>query len=82
MQWEDVDRYCEFPEQSEVLAELMNLPEQLKTVIYLHYIEGYKAAEIAGMLGITLNAVKKRLQRGREKLKLLLGGEHALSPHA
>ena len=82
VQWEDVDRYCEFPEQSEVLAELMNLPEQLKTVIYLHYIEGYKAAEIAGMLGITLNAVKKRLQRGREKLKLLLGGEHALSPHA
>lgn len=82
VQWEDVDRYCEFPEQSEVLAELMNLPEQLKTVIYLHYIEGYKAAEIAGMLGITLNAVKKRMQRGREKLKLSLGGEHALSPHA
>ena len=81
VQWEDVDRYCEFPEQSEVLAELMNLPEQLKTVIYLHYIEGYKAAEIAGMLGITLNAVKKRMQRGREKLKLSLGGEHALSPH-
>jgi len=80
--WEDADRYCEFPEQSEVLAELMNLPEQLKTVIYLHYIEGYKAAEIAGMLGITLNAVKKRMQRGREKLKLSLGGEHALSPHA
>ena len=54
----------------------------MKTVIYLHYIEGYKAAEIAGMLGITLNAVKKRMQRGREKLKLSLGGEHALSPHA
>ena len=34
------------------------------------------------MLGITLNAVKKRMQRGREKLKLSLGGEHALSPHA
>ena len=82
VQWEDVDQYCEFPEQSEVLAELMNLPDPLKTVVYLHYIEGYKAAEIAGMLGITLNAVKKRMQRGREKLKLSLGGEHALSPHA
>ncbi len=78
VQWEDVDKYCEFPEQSEVLAELMNLPDKLKAVIYLHYIEGYKAAEIAQMLGITLNAVKKRMQRGRESLKLSLYGDGAL----
>ncbi len=79
VQWEDVDQYCEFPEQSEVLAELMNLPDPLKTVVYLHYIEGYKAAEIAQMLGITLNAVKKRMQRGRERLKLSLDGENQTS---
>lgn len=80
VRWEDVDRYCEFPEQSEVLAELMNLPDKLKAVIYLHYIEGYKAAEIGRMLGISLNAVKKRLQRGRECLKLSLCGERAALP--
>ena len=79
VQWEDADRYCEFPEQSEVLAELMNLPEQLKTVIYLHYIEGYKTFEIAQMLGITQNAVKKRMQRGRECLRLSLGNEKVCS---
>ena len=43
-----------------------------KTVIILHYIEGYSVKEIAGMLKITENAVKKRLQRGRMELKELL----------
>lgn len=76
---EEAGQYCEFPEQSEILAELMNLPGKLKTVVYLHYIEGYKTAEIAQMLGITLNAVKKRLQRGREQLKLSLYGENVAS---
>lgn len=76
---EEARQYCEFPEQSEILAELMNLPGKLKTVVYLHYIEGYKTAEIAQMLGITLNAVKKRLQRGREQLKLSLYGENVAS---
>ena len=75
VQLEDVEQYCDFPEQSEVLAELMNLPDKLKAVIYLHYIEGYKTAEIAQMLGITLNAVKKRMQRGREQLRLSLHNE-------
>ena len=77
VRFEDVEEYCEFPEQSEVLSELMNLPEQLKTVIYLHYIEGYKTAEIAQMLGITPNAVKKRMQRGRKCLKMSLCGRDA-----
>ncbi len=74
VQYTDVEEYCEFQEQSEVLTELMNLPDKLKEVVYLHYIEGYKVAEIAQMLGITPNAVKKRMQRGRESLRYLLDG--------
>ncbi|MBO5056508.1 MAG: RNA polymerase sigma factor [Lachnospiraceae bacterium] len=69
---DEISEYCELPEQGEVLSELMNLPSQLKTVIYLHYIEGYKTTEIAAMMGTTVNAVRKRLQRGRECLKLSL----------
>lgn len=69
---DEVSEYCEMPEQSEVLMELMQLPGKLKTVIYLHYIEGYKTTEIANMLGTTTNTVRKRLQRGRECLKLSL----------
>ena len=75
VQYTDVEEYCEFQGQSEVLAELMNLPDKLKEVVYLHYIEGYRTAEIAQMLGITPNAVKKRLQRGRESLRVSLYGE-------
>lgn len=69
---DEVSEYCELPEQSEVLAELMKLPGKLKTVIYLHYIEGYKTTEIAQMMGTSTNAVRKRLQRGRQCLKLSL----------
>ncbi|MEY8524999.1 RNA polymerase sigma factor [Lachnospiraceae bacterium 38-10] len=77
VQLTDVEEYCEFREQSEVLTELMNLPEKLKEVVYLHYIEGYKTMEISRMLGITPNAVRKRMQRGRESLRYSLygGGE-------
>ena len=69
---EEVSAYCELPEQSEVLTALVQLPESLKSVVYLHYIEGYKLTEITKLLGISLSAVKKRLQRGRDMLKLTL----------
>lgn len=75
VEYADVTQYCEFPEQSEILTELMNLPGKLKEVVYLHYIAGYKMAEIAQMLGITPNAAKKRMQRGKERLKFSLYGE-------
>jgi RNA polymerase sigma-70 factor (ECF subfamily) len=35
----------------------------------LHYVEGYQVKEIAGILGITEYAVKKRLQREREQFR-------------
>ncbi|MCM1540801.1 MAG: RNA polymerase sigma factor [Blautia sp.] len=69
---EKVTASCEMPEQSEVLEALVRLPDKLKIVIYLHYIEGYQCSEIAEMLGISAQAVKKRMQRGREELRLML----------
>lgn len=63
----------EDPEYSDVLTELISLPLTIKSVVYLHYIEGYKVAEISKLLGISVNAVKKRLQRGREMLRLKMG---------
>lgn len=69
---EEITAYCEMPEQGEVLRSLIRLPDKLKSVIYLHYIEGYKSTEIAYMLGISTAAVKKRMQRGREALRLSL----------
>lgn len=60
------------PDYNEVLVELIKLPSSIKSAVYLHYIEGYKLAEVSDMLGISANAVKKRLQRGRKLLKLRL----------
>lgn len=72
---EQLEDYYENPEEGEILEELLKLPDKLKTVIYLHYIEGYQVKEIASMLCISENAVKKRLQRGREQLKLICEGK-------
>ena len=58
---------CE--DNAQILGMLVSLEDKYRIVIHLHYVEGYKAREIASMLGITEAAVKKRLQRGRDALK-------------
>lgn len=58
------------PEQGETLKEFLELPVKQKTVIYLHYVEGYRIREIADIMGITEGAVKMRLRRGKEEMRL------------
>ena len=60
------------PEQQAHLEELYALPAKWKSVLILHYFEGYSVAEIAKILRLSESAVKKCLQRGREALKLML----------
>ena len=64
------------PEQTDgsVLSAVNTLPPHYRSVIYLYYYEGYPAAEIGEILGISAATVHTRLARGREKLKRLLGG--------
>lgn len=66
---DEVENNLVAPEQKEILEELLELPVKQKTVIYLHYIEGYHAKEIADILGITESAVKTRLWRGRKQMR-------------
>lgn len=56
-------------DNAQILGMLGLLEEKYRTVIHLHYVEGYGTNEISDMLGITCAAVRKRLQRGREKLR-------------
>lgn len=72
---DEITASYENPEHSEVLAELVALPMPVKAAVYLHYIEGYKTTEVSEILGISVNAVKKRLQRGRKLLRLKLEEE-------
>ena len=46
-----------------------NLPELYRTVLVLSDLEGLTNAEIAGVLGISLDAVKIRLHRARTRLR-------------
>lgn len=67
---DDLSNVLAAPAQRDVLTELMELPPKQKAVIYLHYVDGYSVKEIADILKITESAVKKRMQRGREYLRL------------
>jgi RNA polymerase sigma-70 factor (ECF subfamily) len=57
-------------EMNECIREfVMGLPENYRTVLLLGEFEGFKNNEIAEILGISLDTVKIRLHRAREKLK-------------
>lgn len=59
----------EIEDNSEVLNEVMKLPDKYRIVIYLFYYEGYKISEISSMLEINESTLKSRLVKARELLK-------------
>ena len=57
-------------EMSACIGEFVTrLPENYKTVMVLSDLEGFSNDEIAAMLGITVDTVKIRLHRARERLR-------------
>lgn len=60
---------------SEVLEAVLALPEKYRRVVYLHYYEGYPAADIADILRINVNTVYTQLTRAKTLLRDELGGE-------
>lgn len=65
------------PEGSDgsVLEAVRALPPKYRNAIYLHYYEGYTAAEIGALLGAGQNTVLSWLSRGRQALKKqMIGG--------
>jgi len=72
---DEIENTLAAPEQKEILKELLELPVRQKTVLYLHYVEGYQIKEIANILGITESAVKVRLLRGRKQMRDAVGME-------
>lgn len=66
-----VNTYVDFRNDSyeieiDSLSEiLMKIPEKFRMVLTLYYIEDYKVAEIAELIGKTPSAVKMRLKKGR-----------------
>ena len=54
----------------ETFELIMSLPAKHKIVMTLYYVEGYKSKEIAEIIGISEETVRKRLQKGRELLRI------------
>lgn len=67
---EELEEYAYDPEETCVMQNLLQLPEKYKTVIQLYYFSGYKITEIAEFFKLSESAVKMRLKRGRELLKI------------
>jgi RNA polymerase sigma factor (sigma-70 family) len=57
----------EMKEQIQAAIQALSEPQRVATVLY--YIDGYSQNEVAEFLGISVDAVKKRLQRARERLQ-------------
>lgn len=75
------EAYIGFPEHSQIqqiiesdhLAKaIATLPSKYREVLLLRYYQGYSMEEIAAMLSISRENVKKRIQRARSKLSELL----------
>lgn len=66
-QWDETDK--------SIYSEVMALPDKQRIVIYLHYYEEYTCKEIANILNCKESAVKMRLKKGRDLLRLKFSKE-------
>jgi uncharacterized protein len=69
--WLDAEAKLDAP-LGEVREALAALPATARETLLLHYVEGYSCAEIAAAQRSTAGAVRVRLHRAREQLRVLL----------
>jgi RNA polymerase sigma-70 factor (ECF subfamily) len=60
----------------ELISTLRLLPARQRAALVLHYYGGYKAREIAEILGSTAATVRVHLSQGRRRLRKLLEEEN------
>lgn len=67
---ENLEQHMVSKEEKEaVWKAVYKLPEQLRIVILLYYMEDFKVAEIAEKLSLSISNVKSKLMRARRYLK-------------
>ncbi|MCI6374118.1 MAG: sigma-70 family RNA polymerase sigma factor [Clostridiales bacterium] len=63
-------------ERAALLEEALGqIPQRARTMVVLHYMEGYDVMQIAQMMGTTKGAVCSGLSRARVRLRALIGEE-------
>ena len=64
--------YTSEEEEGDLPQAVSALPKKYRTVIHLHYYEGYHVDEIAQITGVSVGTVKSQLHRGRQMLKTIM----------
>lgn len=72
---DDLSDYLFRESDKELMESIILLPDKYKTVIHLHYMEGYKTEEVAAILKISPDTARKRLQYARQRLKKMIKEE-------
>lgn len=66
---EQIYREEAYDRDHEVLEEVMKLPEQMKTIVILHFYEGLTLRQIAEVTGVNLSTVKSRLYSALDRME-------------
>lgn len=83
VRYEEIEELCaapESPEEQGLIYAVLRLPIKQRVVTHLYYYEELSVREIAELLRISENAVKKRLSRARETLRKQLKEETSDEP--
>jgi len=65
----------EAPDLVDLIRALDTLPPKQRAAVILHDEEGYPAAEVARLMGVSPATVRVHLHRGRTRMRVLLGSE-------
>jgi RNA polymerase sigma-70 factor, ECF subfamily len=57
---------------TEIMAAMQSLPDQVRAAVYYADVEGFRYQEIADIMGTSHRAVQSRLARGRQHLRRML----------
>ena len=68
-----------YSDENDIMQLITKLPDKLRDVFYMYYIEEYDTNEIAKILGLTGVTVRARLKRARDTLKKSITGGQNLA---
>ncbi len=69
----------EDPRLDDVRVAMRNMPERLREVLYLRYLEESSLTDISALLGLSIRAVEGRLHRARTHLRRRLDAQAPLA---
>jgi RNA polymerase sigma factor (sigma-70 family) len=74
---EIIDLAAQLEREHDLQRALQQLPDRTRAVVWLYFVEGYSHQEIAESFGQSTSFSKSQVQRGGDKLRALMAGEHS-----